>query len=94
MLYATFLYGFLYRYVTKSICQMSENFEVICQMSDILGTSDFHSVILRMAVHIERMAMMLTVLRMATPEYDSELIDEGNRKSFGATNDAIICSDS
>ena len=43
---------------------------------------DFHSVVLRMAVHIERIAMILSGLRMGTPEYDSGLIDK-----------EIICKD-
>ena len=43
---------------------------------------DFHSVVLRMAVHIERIAMILSGLRMGTPEYDMGLIDK-----------EIICKD-
>ncbi len=37
----------------------------------ILG-EDFHSVVLRMAVHIERIAMILTVLRSCSPRYSAE----------------------
>ena len=33
---------------------------------------DFHSVVLRMAVHIERIAMILTVLRSCSPRYSAE----------------------
>ncbi len=43
---------------------------------------EFHSVVLRMAVHIERIAMILTGLRMTTPEYNSGLMNKG-----------LICSD-
>ena len=43
---------------------------------------EFHSVVLRMAVHIERVAMILSALRMGTPEYDSGLIDK-----------EIVCAD-
>jgi hypothetical protein len=43
---------------------------------------DFHSVVLRMAVHIERIAMILTALRNIE-----------SRIPFGTTNDAFVCTD-
>ena len=35
---------------------------------------DFHSVVLRMAVHIERIAMILSAMRMGTSEFNSDAI--------------------
>ena len=65
---------------------------------------EFHSVVLRMAVHIERIAMILNALRMTsalsrgagnelTPECNSHEMEEKSRMTFGTTNDALICTD-
>ena len=43
---------------------------------------DFHSVVLRMAVHIERIAMILTAMRGEVSEYHSD-----------ETNDVLYCAD-
>ena len=54
---------------------------------------EFHSVVLRMAVHIERIAMILTALRMTSGECHSPEMEEKSRILFGKTNEALSCSD-
>ena len=54
---------------------------------------DFHSVVLRMAVHIERIAMILSALRTQSGESDSPEKEERSRMSFGTTNDVLLCTD-
>ena len=66
---------------------------------------DFHSVVLRMAVHIERIAMILTVLRSCSPRYSaeqepssisSELDSDTSSLSSarGVRPENIVCADS
>ena len=45
-------------------------------LMQLLGVN-FHSVVLRMAVHIERIAMILTAMRGNVPESNSGLMDKG-----------------
>ena len=65
---------------------------------------DFHSVVLRMAVHIERIAMILTVLRSCSPRYSAEQelssitseSDSDNSSLSGARGvrpENIVCTD-
>ena len=54
---------------------------------------DFHSVILRMAVHIERIAMILTGLRRICGESNSPETEESSRILSGKMNEALYCSD-
>ena len=54
---------------------------------------DFHSVVLRMAVHIERIAMILSALRTQSGESDSPEKEERSRILFGKTNEAFLCND-
>ena len=65
---------------------------------------DFHSVVLRMAVHIERIAMILTAMRHSAlirgegEELKSlhtmrENEHTDSRMTFGKINDAFVCSD-
>jgi len=65
---------------------------------------EFHSVVLRMAVHIERIAMILTALRMnsallrgetnkESSEFNSPEKEERSRILFGKTDEAFLCSD-
>ena len=46
-----------------------------------------------MAVHIERIAMILTALRMTSGECHSPEMEEKSRILFGKTNEALSCSD-
>ena len=51
---------------------------------------DFHSVVLRMAVHIERIAMILTALRSCSPRYSAE------QEPFSIapeSHSGLVCSD-
>ena len=54
---------------------------------------DFHSVILRMAVHIERIAMILNMLRGVSGESNSPETEESSRILSGKMNEALYCSD-
>lgn len=65
---------------------------------------DFHSVVLRMAVHIERIAMILTVLRSCSPRYSAEQepssisseLDSDTSSLSGARGvrpENLVCSD-
>ena len=54
---------------------------------------EFHSVVLRMAVHIERMAMILSMLRMTSGESNSPEMEERCRILSGTTDKAFLCSD-
>lgn len=54
---------------------------------------DFHSVVLRMAVHIERIAMILTALRMSSELKSQEQNEERNRILSGITDKAFLCKD-
>ena len=55
---------------------------------------EFHSVVLRMAVHIERMAMILSMLRLTSGESNSpEKEEKGSRILSGKMNEAFLCSD-
>jgi hypothetical protein len=54
---------------------------------------EFHSVVLRMAVHIERMAMILSMLRMTSGESNSPEMEERSRILSGTTDKAFLCSD-
>ena len=54
---------------------------------------NFHSVVLRMAVQIERIAMILTALRIAGGESNSPEKEERSRILFGKTAEAFFCRD-
>ena len=54
---------------------------------------NFHSVVLRMAVQIERIAMILTALRIAGGESNSPEKEERSRILFGKTDEAFFCRD-
>ena len=65
---------------------------------------DFHSVVLRMAVHIERIAMILSAMRhtaltrgegdeLKSPHAMRENEHTDSRMTFGKINDAFVCSD-
>lgn len=69
----------------------------------LLG-ENFHSVVVRMAVQIERIAMVLTALRgdsslmsrahnKIEPEYNSGLMDKEGRIAFGTMDETIYCQD-
>lgn len=59
----------------------------------LLG-DNFHSAVVRMAVQIERMAMVLTAMRGDIPEYNSGIMDGGgSRLSDGTTNERIHCKE-
>ncbi len=69
----------------------------------VLGVN-FHSVVLRMAVHIERIAMVLTAMRhsalirgegdeLKSPHTMRENEHTDSRMTFGKINDAFVCSD-
>ena len=72
-------------------------------LMQLLG-DNFHSVVLRMAVHIERIAMVLTALRhsalirgegdeLKSPHTMRENKHTDSRMTFGKINDAFVCSD-
>jgi len=72
-------------------------------LMQVLGVN-FHSVVLRMAVHIERIAMVLTAMRhsaltrgegdeLKSPHTMRENEHTDSRMTFGKINDAFICSD-
>ena len=59
----------------------------------LLG-DNFHSAVIRMAVQIERMAMVLTAMRGDIPEYNSGIMDGGgSRLPDGTTNERIHCKE-
>lgn len=59
----------------------------------LLG-DNFHSAVVRMAVQIERMAMVLTAMRGNMPEYNSGIMDGGgSRLPDGTTNERIHCKE-
>lgn len=58
----------------------------------LLG-ENFHSAVVRMAVQIERIALILTVMRSMSGESYSPEKEEKCRIAFGTTDDAILCSD-
>ena len=59
---------------------------------DLLG-DNFHSVIIRMAIQIERIAMILSAMRMAAG-YNPSLINEGmSEYNSDAIDKVIMCSD-
>ena len=53
---------------------------------------DFHSVVLRMAVHIERIAMILTAMRMEMSGFDPDAINKGSRIASGHPDNVILCA--
>ncbi|MBP5477168.1 MAG: DUF3987 domain-containing protein [Paludibacteraceae bacterium] len=61
-------------------------------LMSMLG-DNFHSVVLRMAVQIERIAMILTALRIAGGESNSPEKEERSRILFGKTDEAFFCRD-
>lgn len=72
-------------------------------LMQVLGVN-FHSVVLRMAVHIERIAMILTAMRhsaltrgegdeLKSPHTMRENEHTDSRMAFGKINDAFVCSD-
>ena len=69
----------------------------------LLG-ENFHSAVVRMAVQVERMALILTAMREDSalsrvagnepkPAYDAGLMDEESRIAFGTIDDVILCGD-
>ena len=58
----------------------------------LLG-ENFHSVVLRMAVQIERIAMILTAMRMSSELKFREQYEERNRILSGITDKAFSCKD-
>lgn len=61
-------------------------------LTELLG-ENFHSVVLRMAVQIERIAMILTAMRME-PTAEGQKPEEGMPEDHpGARNTVILCSD-
>lgn len=54
---------------------------------------EFHSVVLRMAVHIERIAMILTGLRMSSELSLREVNKENPEYNSGLTDKGLYCSD-
>lgn len=61
-------------------------------LMQLLG-DNFHSVVLRMAVHIERIAMILTAMRSESGESYSPETEERSRIVSGTTNKAFLCCD-
>ena len=61
-------------------------------LMSLLG-DNFHSVVLRMAVHIERIAMILTAMRSESGESYSPETEERSRIVSGTTNKAFLCCD-
>ena len=61
-------------------------------LMQVLGVN-FHSVVLRMAVHIERIAMILTAMRKESGESYSPETEERSRIVSGTTNKAFLCCD-
>ena len=57
---------------------------------DMLG-ENFHSTVIRMAVQIERIAMVLTAMRMESGECHSPEMEEESRILSGKTDEAIFC---
>lgn len=57
---------------------------------DMLG-ENFHSTVIRMAVQIERIAMILTAMRMESGECHSPEMEEESRILSGKTDEAIFC---
>lgn len=57
---------------------------------DMLG-ENFHSTVIRMAVQIERIAMVLTAMRMESGECHSPEMEEERRILSGKTDEAIFC---
>jgi len=58
----------------------------------LLG-ENFHSAVIRMAVQIERIAMVLTAMRTQSGKSDLPEKEENNRMAFGTTNDVQFCAD-
>ena len=58
----------------------------------LLG-DNFHSAVIRMAVQIERMAMILTAMRSESGESYSPETEERSRIVSGTTNKAFLCCD-
>lgn len=69
-------------------------------LMSLLGVN-FHSVVLRMAVHIERIALILTALRSCSPRYSAEQepssvspeLNSGSSLSLGDGHGEVFCSD-
>jgi len=69
-------------------------------LMQLLG-DNFHSVVLRMAVHIERIALILTALRSCSPSYSAEQepssvspeLNSGSSLSLGDGHGEVFCSD-
>ena len=53
---------------------------------------DFHSVVLRMAVHIERIAMILTVLRSCSPRYSAEQEPSSISSELDSDTSSLSCA--
>lgn len=58
----------------------------------LLG-DNFHSAVIRMAVQIERMAMVLSAMRGMGGESDTPVIEESSRIASGIMNDVLYCAD-
>ena len=58
----------------------------------LLG-ENFHSAVIRMAVQIERIAMVLSAMRGMGGESDSPVIEESSRIASGIMNDVLYCAD-
>ena len=83
---------------------MGEHLETeYATLINLLG-DNFHSAVVRMAVQIERIAMILTAMRgdsalsrgagnELTPESNSGRMDGESRMTFGTTDDVWGCSD-
>ena len=53
---------------------------------------DFHSVVLRMAVHIERIAMILTVLRSCSPRYSAKQEPSSISSELDSDTSSLSCA--
>lgn len=53
---------------------------------------DFHSVVLRMAVHIERIAMILTVLRSCSPRHSAEQEPSSISSELDSDTSSLSCA--
>lgn len=58
----------------------------------LLG-DNFHSAVIRMAVQIERIAMVLSAMRGMGGESDSPVIEESSQIASGIMNDVLYCAD-
>jgi hypothetical protein len=54
---------------------------------------DFHSVVLRMAVHIERIALILSALRLSSVTSESDSDNSSLSGARGVRPENIVCSD-